>query len=508
MSSRDEVSQPFLADPAVDLAQWVLTYIRRQQLLAPMDRVLVAVSGGPDSVALLYLLHRLRGVLGLKLGVAHFDHCLRGPESREDARFVAELAGSLDLPCHLGQGEVRDLAGEEKISLQMAGRRLRRQFLQAAGRTHSYTKLALGHTADDQVELFWLRVLRGAGLEGLGGMRPATPAGIVRPLLAVGKECLLAWLRTEAISYRIDASNLSRAYLRNRIRLDLLPHLAHHYNPRLAQVIWRTQALLQDEDRWLAGETEKAWAMVGQTLAEDLCALNLGRLFTLDPALQRRLLRAAAARVAGELTLTSPQVASLLALARSAKSGGLISLGNVLTVARAGQELHFCRPLPASPPEAATLLPAPPVAANSSTGWRWRLASRPYHGGDPRSPRPDTARVSLERVAFPLKVRYLQPGDRFWPQGARGLKKLQDFLVDCKMPRWLRPHLPLVESAGQIIWVAGLRVAESVKLTDPCPRCLEIKLTPISADARRIWEIFLVFQDPKRQAAAGLRELP
>ena len=234
------------------------------------DRVLVAVSGGPDSVALLHLLVRLAPELGLDLGLAHFDHGLRGEDSRADADFVADLARRLGLPCHQGRGQVRDAARRDKVSLQMAARKLRLQFLQDTRRGHGYAKLALGHTADDQVELFWLRLLRGAGLEGLKGMWPATPEGLVRPLLAVGKAVLLAWLEQEALPYRLDASNLSRAYLRNRVRLDLLPHLTRSYNPRLAQTIWRTQSLLQEDERFLARDTAAAWDRVA---AETGCRL-------------------------------------------------------------------------------------------------------------------------------------------------------------------------------------------------------------------------------------------
>ena len=130
----------------------------------------------------------------------------------------------------------------------------------------------MGHTADDQVELFWLRLLRGAGLEGLKGMWPATPEGLVRPLLAVGKAVLLAWLEQEALPHRVDVSNLSRAYLRNRVRLDLLPQLTRNYNPRLAQTIWRTQTLLQADERLLARDAALAWDRVARQLAPDCAA--------------------------------------------------------------------------------------------------------------------------------------------------------------------------------------------------------------------------------------------
>ncbi len=317
MSPPGAVGGAFLEDPnsAGDLPEWVLAYARREGLFTPGDRVLVAVSGGPDSVALLHLLMRLAPELGLDLGVAHFDHGLRGEDSRGDAGFVADLARRLGFPCHLDRGEVKAAARRDKISIQMAARKLRLQFFQDTRRDHGYAKLALGHTADDQVELFWLRLLRGAGLDGLKGMWPATPQGLVRPLLAVGKAVLLAWLEQEALPYRVDVSNLSRTYLRNRVRLDLLPHLTRGYNPRLAQTIWRTQTLLQEDERLLARDAAAAWDRVARKLTEDCFALDLNRFFSLEPSLHRRVLRAGVAGLRNAVTLTAPQVAALMDLA-------------------------------------------------------------------------------------------------------------------------------------------------------------------------------------------------
>jgi tRNA(Ile)-lysidine synthase len=492
LSLTGAVSGAFLEDPvsAGDLPQWVLAYARREHLFTPGDRVLLAVSGGPDSVALLHLLTRLAPELALDLGVAHFDHGLRGEDSRGDAGFVADLAGRLGLPFYLARGEVRALARQDKVSIQMAARKLRLQFFQDIRRNHAYAKLALGHTADDQVELFWLRLLRGAGLEGLKGMWPATPEGLVRPLLAVGKAVLLAWLEQEVLSYRVDVSNLSRAYLRNRLRLDLLPLLTRSYNPRLAQTIWRTQSLLQEDERRLARDAAAAWDRVARKLSEDCFALDLKRFFSLEPSLQRRVLRAGVAGLGPAVTLTAAQVASLLDLAGSDRSGGLISLGDKggnVQVARAGAVLHIMAALP-EPPREATRLPDGPGEVASPAGWRWRLNRRAFRPGEPWPP-PEVAWLNPARVSLPLTARFWQPGDRFWPQGAPGPKKLHDFLVDAKIPRWLRPHLPLLASAGEIVWVAGLRLAEPVKILADSREIWEITITPSNPGTARIWEI-------------------
>ncbi|MEW6388660.1 MAG: tRNA lysidine(34) synthetase TilS [Thermodesulfobacteriota bacterium] len=495
MLYRGRVSQPLLQPSgAGGLEQWLRAYVRQEDLFRPGERVLVAVSGGPDSVALLHLLQRLETEWGLALGVGHFDHGLRGEESREDAAFVVGLARELGLPCHSGQGEVRRQAQARKTSLQVAARQLRRQFLQETCRSYSYQKLALGHTADDQVELFFLRLLRGAGPEGLKGMWPATPAGVVRPLLAVGKEVILAWLKQESLPFREDSSNLSRRYLRNRLRLDLLPELARQYNPQLKKAVWRLMALLQEDERLLTQETDRVWPGVARTLTPDFLALNLPQLGQLSNPLQKRLLRFALGRFLVDQEITSAQVANLLALAQARRSGGVISFPDC-RVARAGPELHFWRLLPPPPSGAATILPASCHRVDSPEGWRWQGHTHPQPPSTLPPPEAHTAWLDAARLTFPLEIRYFRSGDRFWPQGAPGPKKLQDFLVNSKIPRWLRPHLPLVTSAGEIIWVAGLRLAETAKLTPATKTVLELKISPNNPYTERVWKTLRAWQE-------------
>ncbi len=480
---------------APHLVTRVKEYVLAEGLFTPGDRVLVAVSGGPDSVALLSILHRLQHDLGLTLGVGHFDHGLRGRESQKDAAFVTQLAKQLNLPCHGGTGDVRDHAEQGKISRQMAARRLRLEFLREICHLQGYQKIALGHTADDQVELFFLRLLRGAGPEGLKGMWPLTPTGLVRPLLAVGKQVLLAWLKQENLAYREDASNLSTVYLRNRVRLHLLPHLAEQYNPRLPAAIWRLMALLQDEERLLAAEMNQQVSGLIQRPAPDLLILKLPQLLPAAPAFQRRALRYALGEFRRDQDITSAQTAALLALARGAKSGGLVDCRDCL-VARAGSELHFLKPLPASSQETLTL-PSPssdrPVSVLSPAGWHWRLALLPRVQTQPPPSDPWRVWLDADRLALPLAVRHFLPGDRFHPLGAPGPRKLQDFLVDCKVPRWLRPFLPLVTAAGHIIWLPGLRIADPVKITTASLNVLEITLQPAGPEAERLWPLFLAF---------------
>jgi tRNA(Ile)-lysidine synthase len=325
----------------------------------------------------------------------------------------------------------------------------------------------------------------------------------------VGKAALLAWLKQEGLPYRQDSSNLSRRYQRNRIRLDLLPELKKAYNPRLTEAVWRAQALLQADERLLTGETARLWAELAREPAPDCYALDLFRFLALDPAWQNRVLRFGVGKILGDRALTSAQVAGLVALARGAQSGGIIPLGDC-RVARAGPELYIFRHLPLPLNGPAVTLPitgelnefhpdTPPAfeggdfkvfgwMLDTEEGWRWEVRERSYRPGEPWPP-PHTAWLDAHKVAFPLQVHYFRAGARFWPVGAPGPKKLQDFLVNRKIPRYLRPYIPMVSDARGLIWVAGLRVAEPVKVTPATRNILEVRLSPIQPATRRIWEM-------------------
>jgi tRNA(Ile)-lysidine synthase len=395
------------------------------------------------------------------------------------------------MPIYTGAGDVRGLAQAQKISLQMAARRLRLDFLAQTRRDHAYHQVALGHTADDQVELFFLRLLRGAGSAGLKGMWPRTPGNLVRPLLAVGKDVVLAWLKQEKLPYREDLSNLNRRYLRNRVRLDLLPHLQRDYNPRLKAAVWRLMALLQEDERLLAETEDQAWNAVGRWVTPECAALAIPLLFALSPALQMRLLRHTLGRFLPHQEITSTQVKNLVDLAQGEKSGGTIIWGNC-QVARAGSELHFFLRLPPPLKSRSTLLPGLGMV-ESEDGWRLqaRNLSEPPPALRPESPA--IVWLDYDQTIFPLSLRQVLPGDRFWPAGAPGTKKMQDFLVDAKIPRWLRPHLPLVTSADSTIWVPGMRLAEPAKLTPQSAKVLELSIFPTNATTTRVWELILAW---------------
>jgi tRNA(Ile)-lysidine synthase len=268
------------------------TAILRHGMIAPGDRILAACSGGPDSVALTSLLLKLREEMPLEVSVAHFNHRIR-PEAKDDEAFVRELTRSWVLPLIVGSRDVRREARRRKINLEEAARLLRYEFLRRAARKTAATKIATGHTMSDQAETLLMRLFRGTGLPGLAGIEPVSgPAAcpVIRPLLGIRREELKAYLLDEGLGFRTDESNLDRRFLRNRIRLGLLPELERDYGLRIVEHLASLSSLVREEDSLLTG--------IVRALAEEFitrrggeAALDVRTLSLLPPALARRVLR-------------------------------------------------------------------------------------------------------------------------------------------------------------------------------------------------------------------------
>ena len=274
--------------------------ISQHQLTAPGDRLLVAVSGGPDSLALLHALHALRDELSFgDLQAAHLDHGLRGADSASDATFVASFCAHLGVPCHLGLADVAGIAETRKLSTQQAARLARYRFLEATADAAGAERIATGHTQDDQVETVLLNILRGSGLDGLRGI-PARRGRFVRPLLDVARAEVNTYCEAHGLTPRLDVSNLATDhYTRNRLRLELLPQLAREYNPGVREALLRLSQIAARDTDYLAQQAHSALADVTMASEPTRLVLDRTKLAALHPALLRHVLRAALAQFRG-----------------------------------------------------------------------------------------------------------------------------------------------------------------------------------------------------------------
>lgn len=464
------------------LAQRVLAFIRQNGLLQPGETVVVAVSGGPDSVCLLGLLVELQAELALRLHVAHLNHGLRGAAAEDDARYVAELAARLGLAATSGRRDVLAYRKRQRLSLEEAAREVRYIFLADVAAAQGAAAVAAGHTAADQVETLLMHLVRGTGLAGLRGMAPRSvlrlPDGrrlaVVRPLLAIERAATERYCRERNLDPRLDATNEARELLRNRVRQELVP-LLERFNPSFGAALLRLAQTAGDELAFVDGQAERAWADLAHAV-EGSVVLRAGPLRQLHPALQRHLLRRAVREVRGDLTdLAAVHVEYMRALlARPA--GTQIDLPHDMVFAVEYDAYRLSAGEPASP--------LPPLAGEYGLavpgttllpGWRVRASLLPRSQVQLPTGEPWRACLDFARVGPDLAVRPRRPGDRFQPLGMAGTKRLQDFMVDARIPRRWRDRVPIVATPAQIVWVAGWRIDERARVmpTTETVLCLE-----------------------------------
>lgn len=439
----------------INLLEHVEKSIRTRKLLLGGQKVLVAVSGGLDSSALLQVLNLLAGQHGWKLTVAHFNHKLRGAAAEGDERFVRRLASRLNLPFIASHADVRQHAKHHGLSVEMAARALRHQFLSDSARQLRIRTVAVAHHSDDQVELFFLRLLRGTGAEGLTGMkwRAVSPADsriqIIRPLLDVRRAELEQFARAHKISFRVDASNASRDILRNRIRHELLPLLRRRFQPALNKTVLRSMDIISAEAEVVAQAAE-TWA---SKKSRSLCAWPI--------AIQRRVIlsQLQQAGIATDFELIE-------ALRR--EPARRINVGPGVSVERSTSGRIRCNTTVAVKFAAGTA----DLALTDRVGefvfggvrFRWQVAAV---SKSLRLCRLREECFDADCIGSQIKLRHWQPGDRFQPIGMPAAVKLQDWFTNLKIPRARRRELVVATTAtGEIFWIEGQRIAERFKLTN------------------------------------------
>ena len=474
--------------------------IRRHGLAHPGTRVVVALSGGSDSVALTHLLERLNAAGDLcVVGIAHFNHQLRPAAEREE-QFCRDLAASLGRPVLVEREAVSDRARREQRSLEDAARTARHAFFERARVHFQADVVALGHTKDDQAETFLLRLMRGAGLRGLASMHPRRGA-IIRPLLTSRRADLRTYLAAAGMAYVHDDSNDDLAIPRNRVRAELLPFL-ERFNPSIVDVLADEAELTREAWQWMDSAAAALSDQVCRRESETVWRLDAEALRSAPLALARLVLHDAMTLAARGRTVSFAHVEAALQLSR-ATSGSIDAPGQRLERDRADIVLRsrpagitgrwtkssanpvnlvnavnlFSYPL-SIPGEVALAEAGCLVSAEEAGSAEGAVAGGAILGTGP------VALVRRDRCSTTLSVRNRRPGDRFRPLGLDGHKKLQDFFVDRKVARQERDLVPLVvDEHGRIVWVAGHAIDEDFRVTGPAEAVVILRLKLLGGPA-------------------------
>ena len=456
-----------------------------QSGLAPGNLLIVAVSGGPDSLALLHTLYHLREDLHLSLHGAHLDHGLRGDASKSDALFVAEAFRRLGIAFTLEEADVPSFRKKHRLSLEEAAREVRYDFLARVCLEQGAHAVALGHTSDDQAETILMHIVRGTGLTGLRGMETVTHRAfsgsevvLVRPMLSLSRSETAHYCRVLKLEPRQDESNLSRELTRNQIRMELVP-LLETYNPAIRDALVRLSRSAAQEIAYMEGEIDEIWH---KTVHQDQGRVSVNRetFRPLAQALQNHLLRRVILTAKGDLKdVEQIHIDDMVRLMAGPAGRSLDLPGGIrfsvsyyeATLATSESDL---RPLPPLGGQHTLKIPGETLIP----GWLITADVVEQERDTENHPSAHTAHLSYDIVGEQLWVRPRRPGDRFQPLGMSQPKKLQDFMVDSKIPRPWRDRVPLVESPRGIIWVVGWRVAEWAKVRDKEAPRLKLRLLP------------------------------
>ncbi len=446
-----------------DLLECVEESIRARELFQRGQRILLAVSGGLDSMVLLHLLAELSSENSWRLAVGHLNHQLRGQSSNADERLVIRAARKLGVRVVTARADVRRIAVAQRLSVEMAARKARHEFLARTAARLKIRTIALAHHGDDQVELFFLRLLRGAGREGLSGMKWKSPSPadakiqLVRPLLDHPKTSLAEYARAKGIAFREDASNTSLDFQRNRIRHELLPLLRRRYQPALEKIITRTMDIAEADAEFIT-QMAKEW----------LEARNTRDFQELPLALQRRII---------QLQLQEHRVTADYVLVEKLRrsSGKAVCVAPNLSVSREPSGALSLRHGEVQEPCSDSMkLELTSRAGECNFGnvtLRWRVERQSNSEIPQRALNREV--FDSDKVGKHIVLRHWQPGDRFQPIGMRSAVKLQDLFTNQRIPESERHRLVVGTTAsGELFWVEELRISERFKLSHTTTRRL------------------------------------
>ncbi len=447
---------------------------RQYQLISANDRIVVAVSGGLDSVALLFCLHQLAPRYGLKLLAAHFNHCLRGREADQDESFVVELAAAMVIPCESDRGDVRGFARKNRVSLEMAARELRYQFLEQVRQKNQFNKIATGHQADDQAETLLLHLLRGTGWCGLAGI-PVRRQSIIRPLLFAHRHELEKLVNVAGLSYRTDHTNETMDFRRNRIRLQLLPLLQTEFNPQIKLTLNQLSTVFREGEQYLSTQAAEAFTQCLRSQSPEKIILEIERFCGYFYIIQKYVLFRLIAEVQlPQHVLSFRRLTAILAMIQQRRSGHSLPLTNhwrigvdhtgiVLFREKFHEPVHFAFWIGATIP-----VPTHELRLTSERS----ASAEVTFTADPNIEYIDAGRLPQANVI----LRSVRRGDRFMPLGVVHKQKISDYFIDHKVPIPDRRRALVVCNGDEIIWLCGFRLDERYKVTDKTREIIKLQV--------------------------------
>lgn len=459
----------------------VLRTIHKYNMLLPGERVLVGISGGPDSVTLLHVLKRIEKDMGIEVYAAHVHHGIRGTVADRDAEFVARLCQQWDVPLFVKRADVPRLADEGGMTLEEAGRIARYRFFDEVLHDIGGHKVALGHNRDDQAETILHHILRGTGMQGLQGIRPVRQNKFIRPLIEVSRAEIEEYCHQNGLEFRIDATNRDVAYTRNRIRHELIPYIKQHFNSSIVDALVRMGTIVRDEEDFLQVYCREEYNRLVEASDQDRLSIDLKGFLMRPIAVRRRVLRMVLLTIGGTLDeIGANHVEDVLDMVTNSSTGSVLTLPNGIKVLKDYDsvvvwrgELHSPVPLFEYPLDVPGSVTVKECGIEVTTRWVQRKEvcfSSPWR-----------VYIDGDAISGRLRVRNRRQGDRFKPFGMGGTKKLKEYFIDRKVPRNERDGIPLVADEKNIIWVVGWQIHDDYKVTPATHKVVQMEVRKIQS---------------------------
>lgn len=446
----------------------VINTIEKYKMLSKGDKVIIGLSGGPDSTALIHILSTLRDLYNIDLFAVHINHMIRGKEAVRDEEYAKSLAESFSIPFYLKRVDVLKVAKEMKMSTEEAGRIIRYNFFDEIAKKVNANKVALAHNMNDQAETMIMRFIRGSGISGLSGINPIRDEKYIRPLIECTRDEIEEYCSNKGLNPMIDSTNMESIYVRNRIRLEVIPYIKKYFNPNIIESLHRASEVIRDEDDYLK---EEALKYIKDITFKD--GYKIEKFNKLHIALKRRIIRLLINKVKGNLNgIEGVHIEECIKLIENKETGKYICLPDDIECVLEYELFKIRKKIKLNRYEFNLKVPGTIFLEEGIKICTQVMdkSVRTYK---------DTMFIKYfdyDKIKGGLVVRTRSEGDFMYPKGMNGRKKIKDIFIDKKVPRDMRDKIPVIALGSEILWIIGIRDTKNYKVDENTSRVLEIKV--------------------------------
>lgn len=457
----------------------VFDTVKKHSLIETYDNVLIGLSGGADSMALLYILLELQEEMDFNILVAHVNHGVRGDDAKRDQKFVKDQAEKLNLPYYTKDVDMVGYGKEKGITSEEAGRELRYGFFRDILKSVGGGKVAVAHNKNDQAETLIMRFMRGTGVDGLKGMEYIA-GDIIRPILGIDRADIERYIETNNIEIVTDMTNFQNIYNRNKIRLELIPYIEENFNPSIIEAMWRMSEISSIDSDFLNVHSEKIYEKNLKIKDDEKIVLDAKGFEGIHPSMSQRIIRKSILEFGSSLQgISEAQISNVMDLIEKKETGKEVHLSNNILIRTNYDEIIIQMRRREDKKDYNYEIDYPGLVNFQNIGYSFNIEvlSREQYAHEKKAS--NTSYFDLDKISGPLRVRNRKNGDRFVPFGMRGSKKIKDYFIDEKIPKDLRDKIPLIVDKESIIWVIGYRTDEKHKISDKTRNILKVSYSKI-----------------------------